>query len=587
MRSLRRLPSRSFSVARLALFSAVFVAALILSSKAYAQARTFYLERLEIGGSPNDGIAVWRPRMKDRTVFYGQFALGYSLHPLRGDTVLAYPHTRDPSTVPNPIDHRLTNYLSAGFEILERASLGITVPVVLYQGGNDPCSAALVTGCEHTSPNTAGMSDLRIDGRVIAYRTDNRKFHLGFGASLYPPAGGDISFTSDRETHFAMRALTEYDFRTVIVSLNAGVHFRHEFGNNDLRVGHEAFLATGMFVPLRDDQMRVGLSVFGSTGLGRAMNFWTKAENDVSMTFSRRNTPFEWLAEARFALDKRKAFWAGGGAGTRFTAGYGAPDLRVLAFINFAVPIKDTEPKAPGWHYTADKKRIEDTKQVDTDKDGIPDDLDLCPTVPEDNQPPDPSDGCPAPSDRDHDGIPDESDKCPDQPEDKDGIDDLDGCPENDFDQDGVPDAVDACPREPGQPSPDPKKNGCPQFIRRVEGSTEIQILKRVEFATASAQILPKSFPILDEVTKLLQANKDIERVSVEGHTDSHGAHDMNMTLSQSRSESVMKYLTTHGVEAARLEAHGYGPDKPIDTNDTDEGRQRNRRVEFHIVKSK
>jgi OmpA-OmpF porin, OOP family len=263
------------------------------------------------------------------------------------------------------------------------------------------------------------------------------------------------------------------------------------------------------------------------------------------------------------------------------SAGYGAPDLRVLGVIGYSFGITDTDPNAPGRRY--EFKRDLEPKSGDADNDGIPDDLDLCPTVPEDHQPPDTSDGCPAASDRDHDGIPDESDKCPDQPEDKDGIDDLDGCPEDDFDQDGIPDATDACPREPGQPSPDPKKNGCPQFIRHIEGSTEIQILKKVEFATGSAQLLPSSYPILDEVVKLLKTNADIQRIAVEGHTNSRGAKDMNMRLSQARAESVMRYLAGKGITAARLEAHGYGPEKPIDTNDTDEGRQRNRRVEFHI----
>ncbi|MFW5739326.1 MAG: OmpA family protein, partial [Myxococcota bacterium] len=123
-----------------------------------------------------------------------------------------------------------------------------------------------------------------------------------------------------------------------------------------------------------------------------------------------------------------------------------------------------------------------------------------------------------------------------------------------------------------------------PKFIRRIEGSTEIQILKKVEFATASSAILPRSYPILDEVVALLNANPDITKVSVEGHTDSRGAHAMNMRLSQSRAESVMRYLVNKGIAADRLSAKGYGPDKPIDTNDTAEGRQRNRRVEFHIL---
>jgi outer membrane protein OmpA-like peptidoglycan-associated protein len=191
-------------------------------------------------------------------------------------------------------------------------------------------------------------------------------------------------------------------------------------------------------------------------------------------------------------------------------------------------------------------------------------------------------DGCPAPADRDGDGIPDQYDKCPDVPEDKDGIDDQDGCPEDDADQDGIPDAKDACPKEPGQPDPDPKKNGCPKFIK-LEGST-VRVLQQVHFATGSATILPDSFPMLQEIVQLLKATPAIKKMRIEGHTDNRGAADMNLDLSKRRAASVKNWLVLHGIEQIRLESEGYGLTKPIQSNDTDAGRQANRRVEFHIV---
>ena len=87
-----------------------------------------------------------------------------------------------------------------------------------------------------------------------------------------------------------------------------------------------------------------------------------------------------------------------------------------------------------------------------------------------------------------------------------------------DTDNDGIPDVVDACPKEPGPASSDPKKNGCPQFIR-MEGST-IRILEQVHFKTGSATILADSFPMLQEIANLMNANADIHRISIEGHTD-------------------------------------------------------------------
>ena len=224
-------------------------------------------------------------------------------------------------------------------------------------------------------------------------------------------------------------------------------------------------------------------------------------------------------------------------------------------------------------------KRHEDLP--DRDHDGIPDEFDACPDEPEDHLGSDPSDGCPVLPDRDHDGIPDKFDKCPDEPEDHKGAEPSDGCPDLDSDHDGIPDAEDACPHEPGKPSPDPTKNGCPQFIR-LEGSA-VRILQQVHFAFGKADILPDSFPILEEIASLLKANPNIRRMSIDGHTDDRGAADLNLRLSQARATSVMTWLVGHGVEQKRLEAHGYGKTRPIETNKTEEGRLANRRVEFNI----
>ena len=71
---------------------------------------------------------------------------------------------------------------------------------------------------------------------------------------------------------------------------------------------------------------------------------------------------------------------------------------------------------------------------------------------------------------------------------------------------------------------------------------------------------------------KLLKANPDIKHMSIEGHTDNRGALEMNNKLSQDRADSVMKYLSSHGIAEDRLEAHGYGPARPIESNDTRSG---------------
>jgi outer membrane protein OmpA-like peptidoglycan-associated protein len=81
-----------------------------------------------------------------------------------------------------------------------------------------------------------------------------------------------------------------------------------------------------------------------------------------------------------------------------------------------------------------------------------------------------------------------------------------------------------------------------------------------------------------------LKQNPKVE-IEISGHTDSKGSDDYNLNLSQGRSQSVVDYIVSQGIDSSRLTAHGYGEGKPIDTNDTDEGRANNRRVEFTVVK--
>lgn len=111
-----------------------------------------------------------------------------------------------------------------------------------------------------------------------------------------------------------------------------------------------------------------------------------------------------------------------------------------------------------------------------------------------------------------------------------------------------------------------------------------IVISDKIQFEVNKADVKPVSYPLLDEVVTVMKANPQIEKVQIEGHTDSTGAADYNTTLSQSRAEAVMKYIVGKGIAAGRLTAKGFGPDKPIAANDTPEGQEMNRRVEFNIV---
>jgi OOP family OmpA-OmpF porin len=215
----------------------------------------------------------------------------------------------------------------------------------------------------------------------------------------------------------------------------------------------------------------------------------------------------------------------------------------------------------------------------DNDADGIPDKTDKCPIEAEDKDNFEDADGCPD-LDNDKDGIPDKTDKCPNEAEDKDNFEDADGCPDPDNDKDGVPDEKDKCPNDPGPADND----GCPKKYEHIVVTQEkIELKQKVFFDTDKARIQPRSYGLLDEIAQVLRSRPTMT-VRIEGHTDSRGKRAHNMQLSQARAESVRQHLVGLGIDQSRLQAQGYGPDQPIETNKTAAGREKNRRVEFFIT---
>jgi OOP family OmpA-OmpF porin len=194
----------------------------------------------------------------------------------------------------------------------------------------------------------------------------------------------------------------------------------------------------------------------------------------------------------------------------------------------------------------------------------------------------------PTSHDQDHDGVPDSKDKCPTVAEDRDGDQDSDGCPEADADddKDGIPNADDQCPTTKETINGFQDDDGCPDTgDRRViyeEGT--VRVLDNVQFESGSAQIKRESYGLLDQVALTLKANPEIKGVRVEGHTDETGSRDMNMKLSKARAQAVRVYLINKGVHPDRLTAEGFGPDKPKVQGADEAARAKNRRVEFIIT---
>jgi OOP family OmpA-OmpF porin len=182
--------------------------------------------------------------------------------------------------------------------------------------------------------------------------------------------------------------------------------------------------------------------------------------------------------------------------------------------------------------------------------------------------------------DSDGDGVIDARDKCPNTPR---GVKvDSVGCP-LDSDRDGVPDYRDRCPGTPIGVKVD--ANGCPLPSKSAEVTAAgTWIYKDIQFEVNKSDLRQSSFPVLDEIVGVLKEQPKLN-VEIQGHTDSTGAHDYNVGLSQRRANSVKAYLVSKGIDSSRMTTKGYGPDRPIASNKTKAGRARNRRVELKPIR--
>jgi outer membrane protein OmpA-like peptidoglycan-associated protein len=175
-------------------------------------------------------------------------------------------------------------------------------------------------------------------------------------------------------------------------------------------------------------------------------------------------------------------------------------------------------------------------------------------------------------NDRDGDGVTDDIDLCPDAP----GPVALLGCP--DRDGDGIPDKDDRCPDVKGLAT----NGGCPEMSRE-DKAILYEEGRRVHFEIARAKLLPASEPSLDIVARLMKKYPWYS-LQIDGHTDSQGDDKMNEKLSLDRAKTCYDYLLSKGVQASRMKYAGYGESRPIADNNTPEGRELNRRMEFIML---
>jgi len=127
--------------------------------------------------------------------------------------------------------------------------------------------------------------------------------------------------------------------------------------------------------------------------------------------------------------------------------------------------------------------------------------------------------------------------------------------------------------------------NKRPERPKVVVTAKEIKLAETVHFQHDSAEILPDSMGIVEEIADVMVKNPKLALVEIQGHTDNTGAAPYNLRLSQERAEAVKEALMRLGIEGSRLTAKGYGQDKPLLPNVSDANRARNRRVQLMILK--
>jgi OOP family OmpA-OmpF porin len=336
------------------------------------------------------------------------------------------------------IEHQVTSDVVASVGLWHRLQLGIDVPILIYQTGDKPTAAATAAIGAYTIPSQA-FGDLGLDAKLTILRPTAGEaggFALALHERLSVPTGDTASFMGEGAVTNEARLLGEY--RRSALGLYAGLGFTVRGHHEDFACGSVGVAScTSRF----GNELPFGLGVsFRPQALGidaKGRMTWFVEMNGYLPAGPL--APFTSTAASSLTVDAAVRVAVGGdvsvlaGLATSPLGGVGNAPVQGLLSVSWAPRVHDR------------------------DGDGIPDDIDQCPDLPEDFDGFQDADGCPD-LDNDQDGIPDKLDKCPNTK----GELAADGCPVLDHDHDGIPDTEDACPSEPGPPDPDPKKNGCP-----------------------------------------------------------------------------------------------------------------------------
>jgi OmpA-OmpF porin, OOP family len=487
----------------------------------------------------------------------------------------------------------------------KRFSAGMNLPVVSAAGDAPGLSGA-------PSASAFGLGDVRLSARYLALPRNSQGFGAGVEAGIKLPSSTEGAYAGNRSVAFVPVLFADYRINETLVAANVA----YQVQGADTIAGYDTGGGLRFALGARHGLLENGLGVLGE------LMFGSSQEDFFGVT----GTTLEGQLGADLCLGGSFRVFVAGGSG--FLGGIGDPEWRFTAGLRKercgGAPMKPSDGDADGIPDQDDacpgipgiaKTTGSNGCPPDGDNDGVWDNTDACPDTagpkhwdpkqsgcpPDQDQDgiPDSEDGCPkkpgvkhkdakrhgCPADSDNDGIPDREDFCPTEPGVKTDNEKTNGCPvDTDKDKDGIPNDKDACPGKAGDASKDPERHGCPKPKVTRE---RIEIGERVEFEAAQAVLMEGSKSLLNAIAALILKHDEIAKVVVEGHTDNTNTAKYNMELSQKRAEAVMAYLVERGVPKEKLEAKGWGLQKPIASNETEEGRKVNRRVEFKVIMKK
>lgn len=250
--------------------------------------------------------------------------------------------------------------------------------------------------------------------------------------------------------------------------------------------------------------------------------------------------------------------------------------------------VDDSEDQCPTAREDIDGFEDEDgCPDLDNDQDKIPDLKDKCPLQPEEYNGFRDNDGCPESGvDTDKDGIDDLKDLCVGDAEDKDDFEDEDGCPEEDNDKDGIKDEWDRCPNQPETINNLDDEDGCPDTEKLIDGLVVGQstMLFGVNFMDNSAVLPPASYNQLKPILAVLKQDPS-RQFEFRTNVSKTGDDALDLKLSRERGSTLKEFFVEEGVVLRQLKFLGLGSGAPVATNQSEEGRKLNNRVEVYRAK--